>query len=150
MTQKQILAITIAFLFAIQTKAQNNIPQTNIPQKTILEPQSTTVHIFKVGSVTLSVDSAVHVTTGAGATKSYFKAVINSLGTGTIHYQWVLTTQANTPNNQPSIVQGTLQVSGSGANMIFTERDHVNHNSLKTVKLEIISPNSLTSNQITF
>ena len=155
MNKKQTLTIAAAFLFAIQTKAQNNIPQANIPQanippRTVVQQQSAVVHIFKVGSVNLSIDSSVHVTNGAGAVKHYFRAVINSIGTGTIQYQWVLLNHGNTPNNHPSIVQGTLQLNGNGTDVIFTERDRVTGNPQKTLTLEIISPNNLSSNQITY
>lgn len=151
--KKQILIIAGAFLFSIQTKAQNtiqpnNVPQANIPPRTNVQQQTAPAHVFKVGSVTLSIDSSVYVTSGAGAVKNYFKAVINSIGTGTIHYQWVLVNMG--APSQPPVVQGTLQLSGTGTDVIFTERDHVLHNAQKKLTLEIISPNGVQSNQITF
>jgi hypothetical protein len=157
--KKQIVTITVAFLFSIQTKAQNNIPantvpQANIPPRTnVVQQPNVAAHILKISSITLSIDSSVHVTSGAGATKDYFKATINYAGPGTIQYEWVLMVPGNGSGNQPippSVVQGTLQLSGSGTDVILTERDHVNHNPQKRLLLKIISPIQIDSNTITF
>ena len=156
--KKQIIIIAVAFLFSIQTKAQNtipvnNIPQANIPPRTNVPQQTASGHIFTVGSVTLSIDSSVSVTNGAGATKHYFKATINSIGAGTIQYRWITMVPGNGSGNQPVppyVVQGSLQLSGTGTDLLFTERDHVNHNPQKKLIFEIISPNSVQSNQIIF
>ena len=157
--KKQTFTIAVAFLFSIQTKAQNNIqpnnvPQANIPPRTVVVQQpNVSANIFKISSVTLFIDSSVHVTSGAGATKNYFKATISSIGTGTIQYRWVLIVYGSGPGNQPippNVVQGSLQLNGTGTDLIFTERDHVTHNPQRKLMLEITSPNSVQSNQITF
>jgi hypothetical protein len=159
--KKQTFLIAVAFLFSIQTKAQNNIPpnnvpQANIPPRTVVEQPNVTPHLFNVTNVTLSVDSVVstHVTAPV-ATKHYFKATITSIGTGTIQYRWVLTGGGTGPNNQPyppSIQQGTMQLNGSGTDLITTERQHVNANpaNMKFLTLIIDSPNNVQSNRITF
>ena len=157
--KKQTFTIVVAFLFSTQTKAQNNIqpnnvPQANVPARTVVVQQpNVSAHIFKISSVTLSIDSSVHVTAGAGATKDYFKATISSVGTGTIQYRWVTMVPGNGSGNQPIppyVVQGSLQLNGTGTDLLFTERDHVTHNPQKRLIFEIISPNSVQSNQITF
>lgn len=142
--QKQLVIISLAFLFTLQTKAQNNIP----PRTSVVQQPNVTANIFKINSVTLSIDSSVHVTSGAGATKNYFKAVINYTGPGTIQYQWVLINVGAA--SQPSTVQSSLQLSGTGTDVLFTERDHVTNNSNKKLKLQIISPVQMESNTITF
>jgi hypothetical protein len=145
--KKKYIFLLLVF-FSLQIKAQNNIPA-----KTVIVPQNAAVNIFKVIDVVLSIDSAVHVTNGAGATKNYFKATINSIGKGTIQYQWVLVNSAynpNSPNTNSSIVQGTLQLNGSGNDVLFAERDHVTHNANKKLTLQIISTIQIDSNTITF
>ncbi|MGG9961554.1 hypothetical protein [Ferruginibacter sp. SUN106] len=152
--KKQTFAIAVAFLFSIQTKAQNtippnNIPQANIPPKTVVVQQpNASVHLLNISGITLSIDSSVHVTSGAGATKHYFKATINYTGPGTIQYQWVLINMG--APTQPPVVQGTLQLSGTGTDFLFTERDHVNNNAQKKLTFKIISPVQTESNTITF
>jgi hypothetical protein len=152
--KKQTFTIAVAFIFSLQTKAQNTlppntIPQANIPARTdIIQQPNVSPHILKISSVTLSVDSSVHVTSGAGATKDYFKATVNYTGTGTIQYQWVLINVG--AQNQPPVVQGTLQLNGTGTDLLFTERDHVNHNAQKKITLKITSPVQMDSNTITF
>ena len=152
--KKQTFTIAVAFLFSIHTKAQNtlppnNVPQANIPPRTdIIQQPNVSPHFLKISSVTLSIDSSIHVTSGAGATKSYFKATINYTGPGTIQYQWVLINMG--AQNQPPVVQGTLQLSGTGTDLLFTERDHVTHNAQKRLTLKIISPVQTDSNTITF
>ena len=157
--KKNIFAITVAFLFFIQTKAQNTIPSNNVPQasipaKTVVAQQpNASAHLLNISSVVLSIDSSVHVTNGAGATKNYFKATITYTGPGTIQYEWVLMVPGNGSGNQPippSIVQGTLQLSSTGTDVLFTERDHVTHNPNKKLTLKIISPVQTESNTITF
>lgn len=157
--KKQIFTSAVAFLFSIQTKAQNNIQPTNVPHANIpprtdvVQQQNVSAHVFKISSVTLSIDSSVHVTSGAGATKDYFKATISSVGTGTIQYRWITMVPGNGSGNQPIppyVVQGSLQLNGTGTDLLFTERDHVTHNPQKKLIFEIISPNSVQSNQITF
>ena len=156
--KKIAFTIAIASFFSIQTKAQNtiqpnNVPQANIPPRTVVQQQTAPVRVFSVGSVTLSVDSAVHVTSGAGAIKNYFKATINSIGTGTVQYKWILIVPGIGAGGQPippSIVSGSLPLNGSGTDLLFTERAHVTHNPLRTLKLEITSPTTLQSNTITF
>jgi hypothetical protein len=152
--KKQTFTIAIAFLFSIQTKAQNTLPPNNVPQANIppradiAQQPNVPAHFLKISSVTLSIDSSVHVTSGAGATKSYFKAAINYAGPGTIQYEWVLINVG--AQNQPPVVQGTLQLSGTGTDLLFAERDHVTHNGQKRLTLKIISPVQTDSNTITF
>ena len=157
--KKQTFTIVVAFLFSTQTKAQNNIkpnnvPQANIPPRTVVVQQpNASAHLLNISGVTLSIDSSVHVTNGAGAVKNYFKATINYTGPGTIKYEWVLMVPGNGSGNQPippSIVQGTLQLSSTGTDVLFTERDHVTHNPNKKLILKIISPVQTESNTITF
>jgi hypothetical protein len=157
--KKQIFTIAIVFLFSIQTKAQNsippnNVPQANIPPRTVVVQQpNASAHLLNISGVTLSIDSSVLLTNGAGATKNYFKATITYTGPGTIQYEWVLMVPGNGSGNQPippSVVQGTLQLSGTGTDVILTERDHVNHNPQKRLMLKIISPVQIDSNTITF
>ena len=156
--KKQTFTIAAAFLFSIQSKAQNTInpnsvPQANIPPRTVVQQPNVPVHIFNVSNVTLSVDSAVYAPGGAGATKNYFKATINSVGTGTVQYKWILIVPGIGAGGQPippSVVSGSLQLNGSGTDLLFTERAHVTHNPQRTLKLEITSPTTLQSNTITF
>lgn len=154
--KKKTFAIVVAFLFSIQTKAQNtiqpnNVPQANIlPRTNVVQQPNVSAHILNISDITLSIDSSVRVTTGAGAVKHYFKAVINYIGSGTIQYQWFLVNPVNGPNNHPSIVQGILQLSGTGTDEIFTERDRVNDVGQKRFTLKIISPTQVDSNIITF
>jgi hypothetical protein len=155
--KKQTFAIAVAFLFSIQTKAQNtiqpnNVQQVNIPSKTVVVQQpNATAHILNISAVTLSIDSSVHVTNGAGAVKHYLKATINYAGPGIIQYRWVTVSLANSPNPMPPYYgNGTLQLSGTGTDEIFTERDQVTGNAGKRVLLQILSPVRIDSNTLTF
>ena len=138
----------ILFFFSLQIKAQNNIPA-----KTAIASPYLAVNIFKVTDVVLSIDSSVHETSGAGAIKDYFKVVINSIGKGTIQYQWVaanLTGYGNNPGSNSYTVKGTIETSSTGRDVIFAERDHVTHNGNKKFILQIISPTQINSNQIEY
>ena len=153
--KKQTFIISLAFTFSIQTKAQNtiqaiNVPQATIPPRSVVQQQTAAPYNCNVGNITLTLDSSVIVNATTGGTKNYFKAVINSTGTGTIQYQWVLVNVVNMPNNHPSIIQGTLQLSGTGTDVIFTQRDHLLQSGQKKLLLEMLSPNSIESNQIKF
>ncbi len=67
--QKKLVIIILAFLFTLQTKAQNNIP----PKTVVVQQPNVSATVLKINSVTLSIDSSVHVTSGAGATKIFLK-----------------------------------------------------------------------------
>ena len=146
---KIIILSTFSLILSIAKTSAQNI----ISPRTALEQPTTSGKVFKISDVQLSIDSSVLVSTGAGGTKNYIKATINSIGIGIIQYKWVLMVPGNGSGNQPippSVVSGSLQVNGTGTDLLFTERQHVTSNTQRKLVLIITSPINLQSNQITF
>ena len=145
--------IITLYLFSFILPGVKTNAQTTIPPRTVVEQPTVAVNIFRITDAVLSIDSSVHVTSGAGAIKNYFKAVINSFGKATIQYQWVvtnLTSYGTSPGSNSYTVKGTLETNGTGTDVIFAERDHVSHNGNKKFILQIISPTQINSNQIEY
>jgi hypothetical protein len=156
--KKQTFTIGIAFLFSMQTKAQNtippnNIPQANIPPKTVVVQQpNATAHEAKILGVMLLEDSAVMVPNSGPQRKHYLKAQIRYNGVGFLQYRWarLKVDGYGVPISPRSCDydSGTLQLSGRGMDELFTDVIAGLQIQPVVVYIEIISPNVLHSNAL--
>jgi len=143
--KKQIFIIMIAFLFSIQTKAQNNIP----PKTSFVPPavQLKTAAVTAVSIVQDSVTITPH--TGTASTNVYhFKGTINSTGPAVINYKWAIlnTTTANIP---PAYKTGSITPGGTGTDMVHVDMSNGGNGYCK-ITLVVMSPTPITSNSITY
>jgi hypothetical protein len=156
--KKQTFTIAVAFLFSMQTKAQNtippnNIPQANIPPKTVVVQQpNATAHEAKILGVTLLEDSVVMLPLSGGQRKHYLKTQIRYNGSGFLQYRWarLKVDGYGVPISPRSCDydSGTLQLSGRGMDELFTDVEAGPQKQPVVVYMDIISPNVLHSNAL--
>jgi hypothetical protein len=156
--KKQTFTIAVAFLFSIQTKAQNtiqpnNVQQVNVPPKTVVVQQSNaTTHEAKILGVMLLEDSVVMLPLSGGLRKHYLKAQIRYNGVGFLQYRWgrLKVDRYGVPISPRSCDydSGTLQLSGKGIDELFTDVTSGLQIQPLIVFIEIISPNVLHSNSL--
>ena len=128
-------------LFATGLKAQNNIPP-----RTVVDIPNAPIKLFRVTGVSLTLDSTVH-NTSTSTYSYYFRAVVNSIGTGTISWQWL---SGGVNAIAPSASKTFTQVlNGTGTDVILKQMGTVRGGPVQ-LSMKVLSPTALTSNVIEY
>ena len=141
MKNKLLLLFLITTYNAITVSAQNHIPE-----KKVNDPGNVAPKIFRLLSVTLTVDSTTHP--NSTATDAYIKETFAYLGSGMATYAYSETNQSAAGTSNISTT-GTVTLNGTGTTDVFIKRG-VFIRSVHTLKLITNTPNQVTSNTISY
>lgn len=172
---KQTLIIAIAFLFSIQTKAQNNIPpkstivvqpnaqkkytiigayeiNSNVPPKSAITEQPNAKTIFLITDLKIADSITIYNTDGTYFRKHRIRATITSNGVGVVKCQWVEKVYDGLGHlmyDGPITSEFSVKINGTGIDFTDIIFEEVGFTSPSLKALIIKSPINLKSNELT-
>ena len=123
----------------------NVVVKAQIPGKKIVVQPNVQIHIAKVSSVVLVIDSAIHQP-NSSSYRNFIKAAIASNGAALVTYKWIL--KSSNPNAPITTIPGSLTLSGSGTDYIYIEKISGSETPAYSVRLQTDTPNQVMSNKI--
>lgn len=138
MKNKVILSLFALTLFIAKVNAQDIIPDKTVNEQTKVQKK-----IIKVKAVQVLLDSSVGQS-NSSTSQYYFKAIVSSIGTGAVSYQWVRSNPINPAAHH--LIPGTLTLSGKGTDVIFIKQGAA-AGGPNSILLQVLSPNVITSNK---
>lgn len=136
--KNKIILSFFALALIVKVNAQNTIPE-----KTVIEQPNVQAKITKVTAVRVLLDSSVRQS-NSSAYQYYFKAIVNSIGSGIVSYQWVRSNPVNPAAHH--LIPGTLILSGTGTDVILITQGAA-AGGPNSIFLQVLSPNAITSNK---